>query len=201
MAEDRSFAELLARLRAGDEGAADRIFRHYAGRLIALARSRLDTVMRRKVDPEDVLQSVFKSFFRRDAGRPFDLESWDGLWGLLARITLRKCGHQVEHFRAACRDVRREAGLEPGPDDSGTAWEALAREPTPPEAAALAEAVEGLMRSLEGRDREIVTLALQGFTAAEISAQLSRPERTVYRVLGRVKKRLQSMQDASAPAP
>jgi hypothetical protein len=46
MAEDRSFAELLARLRAGDADAADRIFRHYAGPLTPLARSRLDTVMR-----------------------------------------------------------------------------------------------------------------------------------------------------------
>ena len=38
---------------------------------------------------------------------PFELSGWDGLWSLLTLITLRKCGHQTRHFRAACRDVRR----------------------------------------------------------------------------------------------
>ena len=60
-----------------------------------------------------------------------------------------------------------------------------------PEAAVLAETVEGLLDGLEGRDREIVVLALQGHTAPEISGQLDRPLRTVYRVLGRVRKRLE----------
>jgi RNA polymerase sigma-70 factor (ECF subfamily) len=189
--EDESFAELMARLRCGDEEAADRVFRRFAQRLIALARKRLNAKVRQKVDAEDVVQSVYRSFFRRQAKGQFDLDGWDGLWGLLARITLCKCGHHVQHFCAARRDVRREAGEDAGPDASNAGWEALAREPTPPEAVMLAEAVEGLMRDLEGRDRDIVAEALQGYTAGEICARLARPERTVYRVLARVKKRLQ----------
>ena len=43
----------------------------------------------------------------RQADRPYALTNWDGLWGLLACITARKCGRQLEHFRAARRDVRR----------------------------------------------------------------------------------------------
>jgi RNA polymerase sigma-70 factor (ECF subfamily) len=202
--QDRSFDELMARLRAGDEDAAAHVFRRFAGRLVALARTRLDAAVRRKVGAEDVMQSVYRSFFRRHAEGQFDhfeLDGWDGLWGLLARITLRKCGRRIEHFRAACRDVRREAAGEPSSDCAGGGWAALAREPTPPEAAMLAEAVEGLMASLEGRNRDIVSLALQGYTAAEISAQLRRPERTVYLVLGRVKDRLKRMQDADVEAP
>lgn len=191
MSQDESFDALIDRLRAGDEEAAAAVFRRFTGRLVALARSRLDTVMRAKVDPESVVQSALGSFFRREADRPFELDGWDGLWGLLARITLRKCGRRVEYFRAARRDVRREIGP-PAADDSGPSWEALAREPTPPEAAVLAETVEGLLDGLEGRDREIVVLALQGHTAPEISGQLDRPLRTVYRVLGRVRKRLEA---------
>ena len=42
---------------------------------------------------EDVMASVFKSFFRRHAEAPFDLSSWDSLWSLLTLITLRKCGY------------------------------------------------------------------------------------------------------------
>jgi RNA polymerase sigma-70 factor (ECF subfamily) len=92
MTQDATFAELMARLSQGDEAAAVQIFQRYAQRLIALARDRLGQVLRQKVDPEDVMQSVFKSFFARHADGQYKLDSWDSLWALLTTITLRKCG-------------------------------------------------------------------------------------------------------------
>jgi DNA-directed RNA polymerase specialized sigma24 family protein len=62
----------------------------------------------------------------------------------------------------------------------------------------LTETVERLLAELAGRDRAIVTLALQGYSAVEICEQLGRPERTVYRVLGRVRKRLEQMRAEDA---
>ena len=108
MSSDDSFADLVVRLRAGAPDAAGEIFRRFARRLIGLARLHLDARLRQKIDPEDVMQSALKSFFIRHAGGAFDLDSWDSLWSLLTVITLRKCGHKLEHFQAACRDVRRE---------------------------------------------------------------------------------------------
>jgi RNA polymerase sigma-70 factor (ECF subfamily) len=190
MSADESFEDVMTRLRAGDQAAAA-VFAHFARRLIALARLHLDGRLRPKVDPEDVLQSVFRSFFLRQGRGEFDLGGWDGLWALLSVITLRKCGRQGEHFHALCRDVGREA-TPPGPEDSDAGWQGLAREPTPAEAAMLAETVELLLRDLKEREREIVSLALQGYTAVEISAQLNRPRRTVYNLLERIKKRLRA---------
>jgi RNA polymerase sigma-70 factor (ECF subfamily) len=199
MPADASFDAVIGRLRAGDPGAAVEVFDRFAGRLIALARSRLGARLRAKVDPEDILQSVYKSFLRRYAGggQELTVAGWDDLWGLLAVITLRKCGHKVARFLAACRDVRREVPAPP-PDGAADGWEVIARDPTPSEAAILAETVEGLLRGLEGRDRDIVTLALQGHTTAEISAQLRRPPRAVYRVLDQVRKRLRRLGGSSA---
>src|SRR5690242_16729119 len=131
MADDASFADLLARLRAGDERAAALVVDQYAYRLVALARARLDRRILRKEDPEDVLQSVFKSFFLRCSGGQFRLGSRDDLWGLLVTLTLHKCGHRADYFQAARRDVRREAAASPPPEGSSPDWEALAREPTP----------------------------------------------------------------------
>jgi RNA polymerase sigma-70 factor (ECF subfamily) len=195
MATDQSLQELLARLRAGDQGAATDIFRRFARRLAGLARARLDGALRQKVDAEDVLQSVFKSFFLRQSERPYDLENWDGLWGLLAQITVRKCAHKAEHFHAARRDVGREA---PPANSSEVGWEALAREPTPLEAVLLTDTVERLMRNLAERDRTILALSLQGFTSAEISEQAGCTERTVYRVLAVIREQLESMRDSEA---
>jgi RNA polymerase sigma-70 factor (ECF subfamily) len=198
MAAGESFDEVVAGLRAGDPQAAAEVFRRFGQRLLALARSRLDALVRQKEDPEDVLQSALKSFFLRQAAGQFDLDSWDSLWSLLTVITLRKCGLHVRHFRAARRDLRREV---PPSEDSAASWEPLAREPTPSEAAVLGETVTALLRGLEGRDREIVSLALQGYNGREIGERLQRPERTVYRVLERVKKRLRRMEDEGAEAP
>src|SRR5262245_45829842 len=87
MSPHPSFDDLMARLRTGDNDAATRVFNQYSNRLIALARRRLDPQILQKVDPEDVLQSVFRSFFRcQAAGQMDDLESWDNLWGMLVVI-------------------------------------------------------------------------------------------------------------------
>jgi RNA polymerase sigma-70 factor (ECF subfamily) len=190
-APEDSFNRAMASLQAGDPDAAAQVFHRFAQRLIALARSRLDSRLRQKVDPEDVLQSAYKSFFSRYAQGQFDLHDWNGLWSLLVVITLRKCGRWREHYHAGLRDVRTEVPLPPSAGESGPPGATLVREPTPAEAALLAEAVEGLLRGLEGRDRDITVLALQGYTAVEISTLLDRPERTVYRVLDRLKKQLQ----------
>ena len=195
MARDRSFADLMARLHAGDQDAAADIFHRFKNRLIALARTRLDSRIRRKVDPEDVVDSAYKSFFVRVRDERIEPKDWERLWSLLAVITLRKCGHQIEYFHAACRDVGRELTPPPSAEESRRSWEAIAREPTPSEAAVLTETVEQLMRRLGTRERPIVTLTLQGLSSLEISAQLGCSERTVRRVLARVKTLLETMRD------
>jgi RNA polymerase sigma-70 factor (ECF subfamily) len=194
MPPDDSFADLMVRLRAGDPDAAAQVFHRFQTRLIALAQRRLGAALRQKEDPEDVVQSVFKSFFRRQAAGQFDLASGDKLWNLLTRITLRKCGHRLDYFRAARRDVQREVALGPTADDSRPGPEALAREPTPVEAATLAEIVERLMRSLEESDRHIFQLSLQGESVAHISRQVNLSERTVERVRGQIRRCLERLQ-------
>lgn len=198
---DRAFAELMDRLRAGDADAAAAIFHRFAQRLCALARGRLDRLVRPKLDPEDVLQSVFHSFFARHADGQFELDGWDSLWGMLVVLTVRKCGRRVGYYRAARRDVEREVADPPAPAAGDADWEAIAREPTPAEAALLTETVERLMQRLEGRERQILALSLQGLTTAEISAQVGRTERTVQRVLERVRKWLERMRAEQPEAP
>jgi RNA polymerase sigma-70 factor (ECF subfamily) len=175
----------LARLRKGDHTAAAAVYEQFAARLVALARSRLDPRIRQKVDPEDVVQSVFASFFTRHAGDQFQLDDADGLWALLALITVRKCGHKVEQYRSARRNVDAEMGF--GPLGDSSAWEAAASDPSPSQAAMLTETVEAVMQRLEPRQRQVLGLALQGVAHEEIARVLACSLRTVRRALDRTR--------------
>jgi len=198
MPQAESFHQVIGRLHSGDEDAAAEIFRRFAAQLIRLARGRLDARLRGKVDPEDVLQSVFRSFFVREAEGQFELGDWESLWSLLVRITLRKCGRQIAAFCAGRRDVRRELCPTASEDDSGQRWEAVAHEPTPQEVVSLTETVEHLMRGLDETQRQMVVLRLQGHTAVEISRQVGRTERTVRRVLAQVREGLRRLGEQAA---
>jgi RNA polymerase sigma factor (sigma-70 family) len=189
-----SFADVEQKLRAGDQSAATKVFLRFEGRLIALARAELDTRMRRKEDPEDVVQSVYGSFFRRHHAGQYDLATWDSLWSLLTVITVRKCLNRARHYRAQRRSVAGEVGVAQWDHAADGLSEAIDREPTPLEAVVLAETVEQLVGRLDAGDRAIIELSLQEFTALEISERLGRAERSVRRVRERVRKRLRRMQ-------
>jgi len=190
MPEDSQVQDLLARLRGGDEAAAAEVFDRFACRLVGLARQTLAKALRAKEDPEDAVQSAFKSFFWRCAAGQYKLTSWGDFWGLLTRITIHKCGHRFERFHGARRNVRREVPA-PAADDSNQSWEILARDPKPSEALLLAEVLEELHRPLGERDRRILTLRLEGEEVAAICAQLQCSERTVFRVLERIRSKLE----------
>jgi RNA polymerase sigma factor (sigma-70 family) len=200
MPQDRSFEDLKKGLRTGDKEAASKVFHRYSQRLIALAQRRLEPQIRGKIDPEDVLQSVFRSFFTRQAaGQMEELETWDHLWNTLVLITVRKCRRKLRFFHEPNRDVQREVPGEFPADQSTTVGEPPAEDPTPSEAAILTETVEQLMNTFEGRNREILTLSLQGFSAPEISTRIGCTERTVFRLKARVKEQLEEMYTANNP--
>jgi RNA polymerase sigma-70 factor (ECF subfamily) len=166
--------------------------------LIGLARVHLDERFQHKVEPEDVVQSVYKSFLIRYGDGALAAEGWEGLWGLLTLITIRKCADRARYYEADCRNLRREAGA-PVSADSATSWlHATAREPTPDEAAVLTETVEDLLGTLRGDERAIVELSLQGFSTQEISQQMGRAERSVRRLRERVRKHLEQQQAEAA---
>jgi RNA polymerase sigma-70 factor, ECF subfamily len=187
-----SFADFLARLQAQDDAAAQVLFGRFTHQLIALARHRIGAGLRHKVDPEDVVQSVYKSFFLRYGEGNLGAVNWNSLWGLLTLITVRKCAERAAYHRAERRDAAREVSAPRGADDA-PAPEPFGREPTPLEAAVMAETVEQLLASLDKDERPVLELSLQGYTTREVSERLGRAERTVRLLRERVRHRLERM--------
>src|SRR5262249_8433080 len=74
--------ELLERVRAGDPRAAEELFVRYARRLTRLAEEYLSRKLAARLDGEDVVQSVFRSFFQRTARGEFHIDSSSQLWNL-----------------------------------------------------------------------------------------------------------------------
>jgi RNA polymerase sigma-70 factor (ECF subfamily) len=182
--------DLLERWRGGDQAAARELFDRYAGRMIALARSRLSGKLASRIDPEDVVQSACRSFFAGAREGRYQLQRGDDLWQLLVATTLHKLHDQVRRHTARRRSVGAEQHF--GSEDSlfGIQPAALAREPDVIEAVALIDEVEQLMDGLAPDQRRVLELRLQGQNLDEIAAATGRSLQTVRRLLDRVKERL-----------
>jgi RNA polymerase sigma-70 factor, ECF subfamily len=185
MAEPAADQALLIRLRNGDERAASEVVDLYADRLVRLASRRISQRLASRIGAEDIVQSVFRTFFHRARQGEFELHDREDMTRLLARITLRKTFRQVAHHLRDKRSVAREAVAD---DDSQKfLLGLLAREPAPEEAVALLDEMETLLAGLKDDDRRIVELKLQGYTSLEIADQLGVSDRKVRRLMERLR--------------
>jgi RNA polymerase sigma factor (sigma-70 family) len=188
-----SLQQMLIGLMSKDPDAAKLVVDQYHQRLEALVRSRLDLRLRNRVDAEDVLQSAYRSFFRRAEAGEFQFEDWNGLWALLAQIAVRKSYRQAVHHRAQRRDIRRDVPTESASNLSSTGtvtWEMEGREATPEEQASLNEILDMLMIALKDeKQRRAVVLRLQGYSIVEISEmpEIGLSQRTLFRLMDKVR--------------
>src|SRR5262249_44736183 len=144
-----------------------------------------------RIDAEEVIQSVYRSFFADARAGRYEVERGGDLWQLLVTITLHKLQTQVRRLNAQKRDAERECSF--GSEDSLVLLQpqALAREPSPVEAVALTDLLERLMQQLDPEQRRMLELRLQGYTLEEIAADIHLSRRTVCRALDQIKQLLE----------
>ncbi len=183
--------DLVARWQNGDEQAANELFHRYAGRLLALAQSRLSAQLAQRVNAEDVVQSAYRSFFVNARAGRYVFERNGDLWRLLVAITLHKVRGQIEHHKAGKRDFRLEQANGVAGDWLGLSVDVLAQDPSPAEAAALADELAEVMRGLEPAQRKMFELRLQGYSLEEIASDCACSIRTVKRGLSAIRERLE----------
>jgi RNA polymerase sigma factor (sigma-70 family) len=168
---------LLRRLAAGQDTAADALYRRYAARIRSLASARLPEQLTARADPDDVVQSVFRAFFTSARQGLYRVPDGETLWGLLAVVTVNKVRSLYEHHAAARRDARRTVP-----------W---GRADVPILESDLMEvAVRDVLDHLPPAERAAIELRLEGYEVAEIAGRCGRSKRAVERSLQKARKHL-----------
>jgi RNA polymerase sigma-70 factor (ECF subfamily) len=185
MPDDASDKSLFNLWQGGDQGAAQKLFERYVERLVTLARRRISERLAGRVDAEDVVQSVFRTFFVRAREGKFTVNDPDDVCKILARITVNKALRQVEFHQAAKRNVATEAGQ--AHEERDRLYEVLDKEPTPEAANQFLDQLERFMGQLAPEERQILELRLQGYSSEEIASQLGTYDRKIRRVMERIR--------------
>ncbi len=179
-AEDETLLRLFC---AGSEDAAARLFERYGGRLYDVAERQLGNDLLQRVDADDIVQSVFRTFFRRAINGEYQVPKGEELWRLLLVIGLNKVRSQGVRHRAQRRDVSRTANCsdstKPAQDQTGFV--------------VLKMAIDDLVSSFPEAHRHIVNLRIEGFEIGEIANKTKRSHRTVERVLQQFRNHLQEV--------
>ena len=187
---DESVTQWIAKLKDGDDHAAEQIWQRYFDKLVRYATKRLSGAPRRMADEEDVVLSAFDSFCRNaTAGRFPLLNDRDGLWKLLFAITERKVLDQVKFDNRQKRGggkVRGESEFLLANDSTAQNFgdDVAGREPTPEFAAQVAEQVQQLLDDLKEQPlRDVALMKMEGFNNEEIAVKLDCSPRSVTRRL------------------
>jgi RNA polymerase sigma-70 factor (ECF subfamily) len=178
---------LLWGYRQGSQEAATQLYLRYAQRLAALARVECGPDLRPRMDIEDIVQSVFGSFFRGVRQGDYDVPAGEELWRLFCVIALNKIRGKGAYHRAAKRDVRRttrgevldQAGLAPPHDEAAIAL--------------LEMTVKEALGRLPPLHRTMLELRIEGYEVLEIARQTGRAKRTVERVLQEARATLRGL--------
>jgi RNA polymerase sigma-70 factor, ECF subfamily len=182
---DRS---LLRRFQGGQPDASTELYLRYAERLHALVASQSSPDLARRVDAEDIVQSVFRTFFRRAAHGHYCVPDGEELWKLLLVIALNKVRAAGAHHRAAKRDVRLTVG--------GEAFErAIESERSRDEGALviLRMVIDELLEGMPESHRQMIELRIEGHEVAEITEKAQRSKRSVERILQNFRERLEAL--------
>ncbi len=171
-------AEWLQRVLDGAPSEESLLVSRFSARLLAKARGAMSQRLQRRLDPEDVLQSVFRSFFRRHREGQFEFQDENDVWRLLCVMTYRKIARQARFHSQDRRSVHREerpAGAEDPAADTGE------------ETVIMLDILERLLQGMPETTRQIICLRLEDYSHSEIASRVGVSERTVRRSLARLR--------------
>jgi len=182
---------LVQRFRNGEQGAATQLYFRYAARLQSWASSQTSTAFTARFDEEDVIQSVFRTLFRRVSVGLYDVPPGEELWQLLLVIALNKIRKLATYHRAQKRNVDNTQGFDA--IEFGRCQN-LSYDETSLQT--LQIVLNDLLRHFPETQRTIVRLRVERYKTDDIAERVGRSSRTVERVLQGFRLKLSGLLDA-----
>lgn len=171
---------LIRRLREGEGDAASDLYLRYADRLHRLARKQTSAELARRVEPEEIVQSVFRTFFRRVNEGVYNVPEGKELWGLFLVIALNKIRHAAVYHRAARRDVRKTTSAD---ELAASSYIIQDKSADSNALTVLQLVIEDITSKLPEVKREMIRLRIEGHEIEDIAQQTGRSSRSVERTL------------------
>ncbi|GIW97266.1 MAG: DNA-directed RNA polymerase sigma-70 factor [Pirellulaceae bacterium] len=200
MSDPNRVSHWIEEAKRGDSLAAHKIWEHYFDRLVRSVRQRLLGQNRGVSDEEDIVLSVFESFYEAARqGRFPNLSNRDDLWRLLLRMAARKIIDKRRH------DHRARRGGDDAPmslDAPDNVFEIIGREPNPEMVLMVEETLNRLFDVLGGGNlRDLAVAKLEGHSNRELAARFDCSERTIERRLHLIREKIQQelLQDDEPP--
>lgn len=167
---DGDFAELLARVRLGDEAAAGQLVQRYERAVLRSVRSRLGKNMRGALDSMDIMQSVHRSLLVGLRNEKYQLSTPHQLIGLAVAMVQRKV---ARHWRKIKKMPVNKLAANAAQQD--TPVERLAgHDPTASLVVSAEELLQQFLSQLDELDQQLVRYKLAGHTSADTAKLLNR---------------------------
>jgi len=177
---------LLRRVRSGEADAATDLYLRYAARLQRLVQAQTSPVLARQAGSEDIVQSIFRTFFRRASHGLYEVGDSEELWKLFLVISLNKIRKLAEYHGAAKREQSRTV--------SGQDYDFVAESASESENEAALHAlkltIDEVLSTLPPEHIEVVQLRIEGHTLPEIAERTGRSLRTIERMLKNFREQL-----------
>lgn len=177
-------SSLMRQLRHGNQDAATQLYLRYAARLRALARGECSPDLALRVEVDDIIQSVFASFFRGVGQGYYVVPQGGELWKLFLVIALNKIRALGDFHRAAKRDVRKTT------TNSFLKRSCAVTEGDHTAFTFLKMVIDEVVEDLSVSQQQMVRLRIAGHDVADIAIHTQRSKRTIERVLQDFRARL-----------
>jgi len=195
--EEGGRAEQVELAAQGDADALQRLIVYYHAALQASVQAAMDADLRRRVDPEDMLQEAYVAAFKSAAGCSFTGPG--GFYKWLEAIALNEVKNTRRDLKREKRDIGREIHDRP---TAATSYPDLvghlaSAESTPSRRVAKAEATAAViscLARLTDDQRNVVKMRfLEGMAVADIAASLGKTQAAVHTLSHRGLKELRRL--------
>ena len=191
--DDFDFADLIRRVRAGDESATTALLGRFEADVRIMVRVRLPKILRNQFDSMDFVQAVWASVLigKGDEACPFaDAGQFRNFLAGVARNKVYE--EHRRQTRTKKYDLGREERLYVRKGERDIPRDVQGSDPTPSENVQAGERLGQLIAGRTEQETRVIQLRKEGLTFAEIADRIGLNERSVRRVIDAARERMEA---------